>query len=299
MEQLDVTLCIATRNRPEDLAECLRAAAKSSIPLREIIVSDDSTDTRTRDRVLFEFPHVKFLEGPRKGLGPNRNNIIPAATSEWLLFMDDDARIGVDFLEKMTPQVKAGRGQNIIYSGLEIARGELIVPRDLDFLGYQTRLYGPNDPVNTLVIDATLFPAVLCRELLFDPRLIYGYDEVDIALRARAAGWTIQLCPDAFIYHYPSTVGRENYKPNCEAARIFVVFKHYYNGQKKPLKACAFLGVSLVHNLAHYVKSYGLRGLPRSLSVQRKVIRQIVDWAWEPKKASQSFGLPSTVIGEE
>jgi len=297
MYDLNVALCIATRNRPDDLSECLRAAARSSIPLKEIIVSDDSTDTRTRELVHSQFPHVKFLEGPRKGLGPNRNNIIPAATSEWLLFMDDDARIGVDFLEKMTPRVSAGRGQNIIYSGVEVKQGELIIPRDLDFLGYQTRLYGPEDPVNTLVIDATLFPASLCRELLFDPRLIYGYEEVDIALRARAAGWTIQLCPDAFIYHYPSMVGRENYKPNCEAARTFVVFKHYYTGQKKRVKACIFLGASLVHNLAHYVKSYGLRGVPRSLSVQRKVITQIADWAWEPKKATQGFGLPSTVAG--
>ncbi|WP_051955454.1 glycosyltransferase family 2 protein [Beijerinckia mobilis] len=290
MYDLNVALCIATRNRPDDLSECLRAAGKSTMPLKEIIVSDDSTDTRTRELVCSQFPHVKFLEGPRKGLGPNRNNIIPAVTADWMLFMDDDTRLGSDFLAKMTPMVSARHDEKVIYSGLEINRGELIIPRDLDFLGYQSRAYGPKDPINTLVIDATLFPATLCRELLFDPRLIYGYDEVDIALRARAAGWQIQICPDAFIYHFPSQIGREHYKPNCEVARIFVVFKHYLKGQGKPFKAGAFLGAGFAHNLAHYVKSYGILGVPRSLSVQGKVIRQIAEWALVRGKPDQDLG---------
>jgi len=281
MDDFGVSLCITTRNRPDDLKECLLAAGKSSIPLREIIVSDDSTDTRTRDLVLSQFPHVKFLEGPRKGLGPNRNNAIGAVTADWILFLDDDARISVDFLEKMAPLVEAGRGGKFVYSGLEVVRGEKIIPKDLDFLGFQVRSYGPDDPINTLVINATLFPAALCKELLFDPCLIYGYDEVDIALRARAAGWMIKLCPEAINFHYPSDAGRENYKAETDVSRILVIFKHYYNGQKKPFKAYVFLVISLIHNLAHHWKAGGLRGLSRTASVRHKAMQQVLAWLRE------------------
>jgi glycosyltransferase involved in cell wall biosynthesis len=221
---MNVTVCIPTRNRPEDLAECLDSIAASGVPVAEIVVSDDSTDDRTRELVAARYPHVKYIFGPRKGLGPNRNSAISAATGDWILFLDDDARLGPDFLTEMMKARYANADSRLIFTGIEKQVKGLVFPNDQTFLGFQKRPYGPKQIVNTVVINATLFPASLFKEMLFDPRLIYGYDEVDIASCARGAGYSIVLVSSAVNLHFPSPVNRDYYSPHTEAARIYVTF---------------------------------------------------------------------------
>ncbi len=276
--QMNVTVCITTRNRPDDLAECLKSIAASSVRVAETIVSDDSTDARTRELVAVQFPDVKYVEGPRLGLGPNRNSAIAAASGEWILFLDDDARLGEEFLATLAPVVAARRGQRIIFSGIEQQDKGPIFPRGQDFLGFQTRPYGARDALDTLIINAALFPADLLRKIRFDPRLVYGYDEVDIAARARALGWEILLCPEAVNYHYPSPKNRDYYQPHTETARIYVTFKTYFAAQRRPAKAVAFLGLSLAHSIAHHLRRKASGGPPAAIALHRQAWRLIAAW---------------------
>jgi GT2 family glycosyltransferase len=287
---MNVTVCIPTRNRPDDLAECLDSIAVSSIPVTEIVVSDDSTDDRTRDLVAARYPHVKYVFGPRKGLGPNRNSAIAAASGEWILFLDDDARLGPDFLAEMMRARYANADRRIIFTGIEKQVSGLVFPNDQTFLGFQKRPYGSSD-VNTVVINATLFPAVLFKEMLFDPRLIYGYDEVDIASCARGGGYRIVLVPSAVNLHFPSPVNRDYYSPHTEAARIYVTFKRYARAERRPLKALLFLGLSFIHSLAHHVKRHGLTGVGGAFKMHRAAYRNIALWLGEnsARRGTHSF----------
>jgi GT2 family glycosyltransferase len=278
---MNVTVCIPTRNRPDDLAECLKSVVASKVAISEVVVSDDSTDERTRDLVASDFPQVKYVSGPRKGLGPNRNSAIAAASGEWILFLDDDARLGSDFVAQLAPVMRARQGQRTIFTGVERQIGGLIFPNDQDFLGYQTLPYGPNQAVNTVVINATIFPAALFREMLFDPRLIYGYDEVDIASRARGAGYEILLVPQAINLHFPSPVNRDYYSAHTEAARIYVTFKRYAASQRRPLKGFAFLAVSFAHSAAFLIKTRGIAGIPAAFRLHRAAWGNIVRWLRE------------------
>ena len=106
---MNISICIPTRHRPEDLSECITAIEASSVPVLEIVVSDDSTDERTRLMIQSRYPQVIYVSGPRKGLGPNRNSAIEAATGEWILFLDDDARLGTHSLGEYVPDVKGLR----------------------------------------------------------------------------------------------------------------------------------------------------------------------------------------------
>jgi GT2 family glycosyltransferase len=287
---MNVTACIPTRNRPDDLAQCLDSIAASSIPVAEIVVSDDSTDERTRDLVAERYPHVKYVFGPRKGLGPNRNSAIAAASGEWILFLDDDARLGPDFLAEMVRARYANADHRIIFTGIEKQVTGLVFPNDQDFLGFQRRPYGSSRTVNTVVINATLFPASLFKEMLFDPRLIYGYDEVDIASCARGAGYRIMLVPSAINLHFPSPVNRDYYSPHTEAARIYVTFKRYARAERRPLKALLFLAASFIHSLAHYIRRHGLTGVGGAFKMHRAAHRNIALWLDEN---SARRGTPS------
>ena len=117
---MNVTVCIPTRNRPEDLAECLDSIAASNVPVAEVVVSDDSTDDRTRELVAARYPHVKYVFGPRRGLGPNRNSAISAASGDWILFLDDDARLGPGFLAEMMKARYADADRKLIFTGIAL-----------------------------------------------------------------------------------------------------------------------------------------------------------------------------------
>ena len=275
---MNISICIPTRDRPDDLSECIKAIFASSVPALEIVVSDDSTDDRTRLMLETRYPHVTYVSGPRKGLGPNRNSAIEAATGEWILFLDDDARLGADFLANMSPMLIACGDRREILTGAEQREpGGLIFPHDQTFLGFQSRVYEQAEKINTVVINATLFPADLFELVRFDDRLIYGYDEVDIAARARAEGYDILLCPTAINLHRPSPVNRDYYRPHTEAARIYVTFKKYLATQHKPLKSLAFLVASFLHTISYFLRRQGIRGLPSAIALHRKAWRDI--WA--------------------
>ncbi|HEX4505422.1 MAG TPA: glycosyltransferase [Alphaproteobacteria bacterium] len=288
---MNVTVCIPTRNRPEDLAECLDSIAASTVPVAEIVVSDDSTDDRTRELVAARYPHVKYVFGPRRGLGPNRNSAISAASGDWILFLDDDARLGSDFLTEMMKARYSNPDRKLIFTGIEKQVKGLVFPNDQTFLGFQKLPYGSKKIVNTVVINATLFPASLFKEMLFDPRLIYGYDEVDIASCARGAGFRIVLAPSAVNLHFPSPVNRDYYSPHTESARIYVTFKRYASAERRPLKALVFLGWSFVHSLAHHLKRFGLSGIVGAFRMHKAAIRNIALWLEERAERSRTPGL--------
>ena len=88
-------LCVAicTRNRPQQLADCLHSLEASGL-VDEVIVSSDGSDDETEmvaRSVAGKFRHFSFLRGPRCGLAANRNNCIAAVRSAYVLFLDDDA----------------------------------------------------------------------------------------------------------------------------------------------------------------------------------------------------------------
>jgi GT2 family glycosyltransferase len=273
---MKVSVCIPTRNRPDDVVQCVASIRLSSIPVHEIIVTDDSTDGRTRTMVHEHCPDVLYLEGPRRGLGPNRNNAIEAATGDWVLFLDDDARLTPDFLAILAPLVQEQHGNKVIFTGIERNSRGLVYPNDQDFLGFQSVGYGETESViRTLVVNSALFPMDLLRTVRFDPNLVYGYDEIDIAARALARGYTIRLCRDAVNLHFSSPLQRDFNAPHIESSRIYVTYRKYRESQGRPLKAAFFLVLSLLHSVASQLKRRGLAGLSAALKTHTTAWRQI------------------------
>jgi GT2 family glycosyltransferase len=126
-----------------------------------------------------------------------------------------------------------------------------------------------------------LFPTALLKQLPFDPRLIYGYDEVDIASRARAAGYRIVLVPDAVNLHFPSPVNRDYYSAHTDAARLYVTYKRYADSERRPSKAIAFLAISFLHSLIHHMKRSGPRGLWVAVRLHAAAWKNIRLWRGE------------------
>jgi GT2 family glycosyltransferase len=89
-----VTVAICTRNRPDDLAECLRSvlATGGTRPAEVLVVDNCPPDDRTRE-VVSRLDGVRYVREPVAGLDMARNRALEEARGEWIAFVDDDVRV--------------------------------------------------------------------------------------------------------------------------------------------------------------------------------------------------------------
>ncbi len=264
LRTFSASVCICTRNRPAELRRALDSIAASSRQPTQVIVSDDGDEDGAAALVAAHPLPIVYTAGPRSGLGANRNHAITVATGDYLLFLDDDGALGETFLEQVG-RVLGGldpeRRARAIVTGADIEDGRLVTPNDQGLLGFQSRAYKPGAPLHTVVINAALFPRRLFEDVGFDPNLRYGFDEVDITTQAVARGFTIVPCFDAVNYHFPSPVGRAEYRDQASASRLYVTLKRRRWTEGSRLRAWFGFVLGVAHLFAASVKRRGPAGI--------------------------------------
>jgi glycosyltransferase involved in cell wall biosynthesis len=261
---LSVSICICTRNRTRELSRALDSIAGSTRAPGQIVVSDDGSDGETESLAAEHRLEITYTRGPRSGLGANRNHAVSVATEDYLLFLDDDATLGETFLEQtgralgeLSPQTRA----KTIVTGADIEEGGVVLPNNQGLLGFQSRPYRPGEALHTVVINAALFPRQVFDHLQFDTNLKYGFDEVDITTQAVALGYEIVPCFDAVNYHYPSTIGRDDYGRLASASRLYVTFKRRRWTEGSRLRGWLGFALAAGHLYAASVKRSGVAGI--------------------------------------
>ena len=88
----DVSVVIATRNRPEDLSTCLAALRALAPPPGEIVVADSASDDPAATARVAEESGARLVRCDRAGLSLARNTGAAAARGSLIAFLDDDCR---------------------------------------------------------------------------------------------------------------------------------------------------------------------------------------------------------------
>lgn len=101
-----VSVVICTYNRSELLKECLESFTMQTIfpENLEFLVIDNYSDGKTRDVVtLFQsrIPGLRYIVENNTGLSYARNKGIEESNYDWICYTDDDAKVHVDFLERL------------------------------------------------------------------------------------------------------------------------------------------------------------------------------------------------------
>lgn len=90
---LDVSVVMPTWNRPQFLCAAIDSAFRQTVPIRELIISDDGSDSATRD-VLEAYaakPRIRVLLRDHCGRpGAVRNAAIREASGRYIAFADSD-----------------------------------------------------------------------------------------------------------------------------------------------------------------------------------------------------------------
>jgi N-acetylglucosaminyl-diphospho-decaprenol L-rhamnosyltransferase len=209
---------IPTFNGRERLGRALRSLAGQSRPADVVVVDNGSADG-TAETVRAEFPEVALLElGENLGFGPALNRAIAADPGDPVILLNNDAEAEPTFVEAL---LEAAGGGAACAAGVlvqeaapdRIDSAGVVADRTLmgfDYLHDEPleAAAGAPDPLGPTG-GAALYRLDAFRAIGgFDERIFLYYEDLDLALRLRAAGGGCRLAPEARAIHaYSASLG--------------------------------------------------------------------------------------------
>jgi N-acetylglucosaminyl-diphospho-decaprenol L-rhamnosyltransferase len=211
--QIDVV--IPSWNRSELLADCLRHLTRQTVPHRAI-VADNGSEDGTAALVREQFPDATLIElGRNLGFGRAVNRAVAEGSAEAIVVLNNDVNTEPSFLsEIVTPLQDASVGMvcGVLLehrTGLIDAAG---VEIDASLAGFS---YLAGQPVSALerppagLLGPCGGAAAYRRRAFegvggFDHRIFAYSEDLELALRLRAAGWGCELAHRARGLHIGS-----------------------------------------------------------------------------------------------
>ncbi|MEJ1933974.1 glycosyltransferase, partial [Nostoc sp. NIES-2111] len=217
-----ISVVICTRNRPEQLARCLRSLLNLSQPPQQIIVVDNAPSDDTTREMVAQIPQVQYLLEPIPGLSKARNTGIHHATGEIIAFTDDDVEVHPDWCVRLqqafvNPQVLAVTGlmlpaeleteaQYIFHKGSGSSAWDYrAINHDMQFF---ENMKHRGVPVWRIGAGANMAFRRQAFELVgyFDERLGAGAsgcsEDSEMWYRILAEGWICRYEPTSVVFHY-------------------------------------------------------------------------------------------------
>jgi GT2 family glycosyltransferase len=250
-----LAILICTVNRPEVLRRGLRAIAAGTAQPDAVLVSDDSADGAATAAVCAEFPAVRYLPGPRRGLCANRNAVIRAADTDFVSLLDDDAVVSADFVARARAALPTLPAKTLL-TGTVIETDHPVVAGNATFLGFFGK--PPRGRYENINLNCNVFPRAALAEAPFDETIFYGYEDMDVCARLLARGYSIRLDAALVNTHLPPrrTAGVDKQRFIMgERARFYTSVKRYLLWERKPAKLLAYLLLAPLHRLLHALKT--------------------------------------------
>jgi GT2 family glycosyltransferase len=209
---VQIQVVIPTLDARARLLDCLESLDRQTVPAAVTVVDNASSDG-TAEAVAERHPGVRLLRNERNlGFGAAINRAALALEGDVLVLVNNDVVCEPDFLERLVaplerPEVglvagvlvQAAHPGRVDSAGIELdvtlRSWDLLWNRPLAELA---RVPAPVGPCG----GAAAYRLPAFRELGgFDEALFAYWEDVDLALRFRAAGWAAASAPDARALH--------------------------------------------------------------------------------------------------
>ncbi len=86
------TIAVCTRDRPDELRECLASLLRMPDDGQEMLVIDNCSVSDEPRQIVAAHPRIRYFREERPGLNTARNRVLREAQGEFVAFIDDDAR---------------------------------------------------------------------------------------------------------------------------------------------------------------------------------------------------------------
>ncbi len=261
-----LAILICTCDRPDLLRRCLAAIAAGTVPPTEVLVSDDSPDGGATAAVCADFPGVRYMRGPRRGLCANRNALIRAARGDFVSLLDDDGILSPSFVAQALTLIADLPAKTLVTGSVIERQGLVEVPGSPYFLGFMGK--SPNGRIANMQMNCNLFPRRAFQEALFDEAIFYGYDEVDICAALLSRGYSIRHDPALVNTHLPplrtATVDKRRFVM-AERARFYTSVKRYMLWERDLPKLLAYIVAAPAHRALHAARTGKWYDLPHAV----------------------------------
>lgn len=229
LQPIDASIVIVSFNTRDILRECLQSVYRETTGLTiEIILVDNDSKDGSYDMVASEFPDVHLIQsGANLGFGAANNLAIEHARGRYIVLLNSDAflhpnalQLGLRHMDE-TPNCGLSGGLLVGRDGerqpsartFHSLHGDMIVYTGLAGKYPKSKFFGDfdrtwADPYEAAEVDwvpgafCIIRPEVLVKVGgLFDPIFFFYYDEVDLCLRIKKAGYTVWYWPDVVVTH--------------------------------------------------------------------------------------------------
>lgn len=233
-----VAAVVLNFNAADDTLGCLESLETMRPAPGAIHVVDNASDDDSVERIRARFPAVKVsVNGANHGFGGGLNPLLERLLydgPEWIWLLNNDSRVAPDALERLLEHAATRPGAGAV--GARIL--DLDPPHAVQTWGggriawwrgssrHFTRETA-DQQLDYITGASMLLRTVALRETgLFDPRFFLYWEDADLCLRLRAAGWKLTVTADAVVYHRLSgtTVAASANKDqliNASAVRFF------------------------------------------------------------------------------
>lgn len=222
-----LSVVIPTYHRNDSLAQILKALTPGMQTLSadqyEVIVSDAGTHSTAENLICKEFPWAKWVAAPGCNPGLNRNAGAAQARGVWLVFLDDDCRIGAEFLQGYYAKAASG--------AFDVLEGKLTCLEKTN-TGFRRQ---PENLNGGLLFTASI---AIRREVFFrigpfdaDLRMA---EDMELAYRLKVSGQRIGFCPEAIADH-PSQKLSLRFMLKWQFQRHWYLLYRYKIGVAAPL----------------------------------------------------------------
>lgn len=217
-----VSVIVCTRDRPEQLEQCLRSLQGLAHPPHEIVVVDNAPTSEATQQLVAHLPGIRYVLEPRPGLSVARNTGIRHSTGEIIAFTDDDVLVHPDWIARL---------QQAFQTDTIMAVTGLMLPAELETeaqLIFHQGSGGPGWQYQPLMFDTQFFEDMKSRgvpvwrigaganmafrrEIFdrlggFDERLGAGAsgcsEDSEFWYRILEDGWLCRYDPTAVVFHY-------------------------------------------------------------------------------------------------
>jgi len=218
----DISVSIVNTNNRQLLLSCLESLHASMTPEIgvEIVVLDNASEDRSAEAVRERFPGVRLLaQGFRAGFGANHNTVIRATNGRYVFVLNEDTTSDDWGFARLVAEMgayprTAVLGPRLVYPDGRHQGSAWRFPTPLvSLVGLPTlgkvgidQSKGKRPRAVDWVVGAAL---LLRREALdsvglFDEGFFIYFEEVDLCLRLRRAGWEVRYLPTVSVVHHES-----------------------------------------------------------------------------------------------
>jgi GT2 family glycosyltransferase len=240
-----ISVIVLNYNGKAYLKKCLSTLHNQTYPNVEIILVDNGSSDGSVEFIREHYTHwIRLIVSPENiGFAAGNNLGIRASKGKYIATLNNDTEADPYWLEELIKGMKVDERIGMCASKIYLSKDPYII----DSVGHIIYRDGSNRGRGRLEEDkgqfskeeevffpsacAALYSKKMLDEIgLFDESFFAYYEDADLGLRARLAGWKCIFLPRAIVYHkYSGTAGA--YSPLkaylVERNRIWMVTKNF------------------------------------------------------------------------